>query len=96
VARRRQKDLGRIEPPEWYRNFHLAAWDELDGQEQRMIDGQLGGPAPLHPGLHEIHALRRWHEAKHAYRGDHPEFARQEYQDLFVRSAERRAGYNGG
>ena len=71
----------RIEGPEWYRNFHPEDWDEPDAQEQAMINGSLGhGTWP--PDLHEIHARRRWAEAKHAYRRSHPALADQEFQEL--------------
>jgi len=45
-----------------------------------MIDGNLGYPWPA--DLHEWHSQRRWNEAKHAYRKDHPELAEQEMADL--------------
>ena len=77
----------RIEPPGWYRTFDPAAWDEPDGQERAMISGNLGMPWPGE--LHRIHAERRWQEAKHAYRQDHPALAHQEFEDIIA--AERQA-----
>ena len=81
MARWRPADAPRLEAPEWYRNFHPEAWDEPDTQERTMINGSLGyGPWP--PELREIHARRRWGEAKHAYRQAHPAFGEQEFADL--------------
>jgi hypothetical protein len=97
VARWRASEPARIEPPEWYRNYHPEAWDVPDGQEQRMIDGCTHGPspwpdAPEWPGapgwpqfLHEIHSRRRWQEARHRYRCEHPALAEQEFEDLLSR-----------
>jgi hypothetical protein len=74
----------RIEPPAWFRHFHPEDWDDPDAQEQTMINGSAGyGPWPPH--LHEIHARRRWGEAKHRYLGDHPALLEQEFQDLLSR-----------
>ena len=83
---------GRIEPPEWYRNFHREAWETPDEHEQRMIDGWRGhlGQWPAH--LHYWHAERRWHEAKYAYRREHPDLAEQEFDDIVTRHRERRRG----
>ena len=74
---------GRIEAPEWYRNYHPEDWQEPDVQEQRMLAGcveALG--AEWVEGRHRMHAERRWHEAKHRYRQAHPAFASQELEDL--------------
>ena len=72
--RRHDIEPPRIEPPEWYRVFDPAAWDEPDAQEQYMIDGcRRLGPWP--PDLHLWHGERRWHQAKHAYRQEHPALA---------------------
>jgi hypothetical protein len=72
----------RIEAPEWYRNYHPEDWDEPDAHELRM---RAGCPSmdPWPDYLREVHAERRWHEAKHAYRQAHPAFASQELEDLF-------------
>lgn len=81
MAWRRLVEPLRIEPPEWYRTFHPQAWDEPDGQERAMMDGSRGyGPWP--DELHRVHAERRWGEAKHAYRQQHPALAAQELEDL--------------
>jgi hypothetical protein len=84
----------RFEPPEWYRVYHPEAWDEPDAQEQAMIDGCAGYKAwpdseesrwPDWPQwLHEHHARRRWGQAQHAYRQQHPAFAEQELEDLLA------------
>lgn len=58
---------GRIEPPEWYRNFHPEAWDEPDSQEQQMIDG-CPSMRPWPDDVHRWHAERRWGQAQHKYR----------------------------
>jgi hypothetical protein len=87
----------RIEGPEWYRNYHREDWQEPDSQEQRMMDGSRGyGEWPAE--LREIHAHRRWEEAKYAYRQEHPALAEQEFGDLVgeearARRAERRGDY---
>jgi hypothetical protein len=87
--RARLREPARIEPPQWYRTFHAAAWDEPDAQEQRMLAGceDLYG-AEWVAGRHRIHAHRRWCEAKHAYRRAHPALATQEFEDII--GAERR------
>jgi hypothetical protein len=75
---------GRIEAPEWYRNYHPEDWDEPDEQEQRMLAGctaALGSEWVAE--RHRWHAERRWHEAQHRYRQAHPAFATQELEDLF-------------
>lgn len=85
-----------IEPPAWYRSYDPAMWDEPDGQEQRMIDGHRGYPWPAE--LHEIHAHRRWAQAKHEYRGQHPDLAEQEFEALLNRDYGRdsRPGFTNG
>ncbi len=45
---------------------------------------------PWAPELHEVHARRRWGEAKHRYRGDHPDLAEQELQALIDGERESR------
>ena len=80
MAWRRRLDPPHIEAPEWYRNFHPEDWDEPDAQEQSMINGNLGGPWPEE--LHRWHSERRWHEAQHRYRQDHPALAEQEFREL--------------
>jgi hypothetical protein len=83
MARWRGQDEGqRIEPPEWYRNFHPEAWDEPDDWEQRMIDG-CPSMRPWPEDVHRWHAERRWGQAQHKYRQQHPAFATQELEDLF-------------
>jgi hypothetical protein len=92
VARWQRRGPGRIEPPEWYRNYHPEDYDEPDGHEQSMIDGSAGYRAwpdaepsrwPDWPQwLHEEHSRRRWQQAKHAYRQAHPAFWEQEFNDL--------------
>lgn len=85
MAWRRPSVPARIEPPTWYRVYDPAAWDAPDGHEQAMIDGSLA-PADQWPAeLHEIHSRRRWQEAKHAYRQEHPALASQEFNDLRAR-----------
>ena len=91
MARWRPADRPRIEPPLWYRVFDLAAWDEPDAQEQAMIDGCLS-MQPWPEELHRWHAERRWGQAKHAYRQDHPALAEQEFAELLDSCRERRAG----
>jgi hypothetical protein len=89
VAWRRRQEPPRIEPPEWYRTYHPEDWDEPDGQEQAMMDGS-GAPAAMWPPeLREIHARRRWGEAQHRYRQQHPAFASQEFDDLITSHRER-------
>ena len=78
----------RVEPPEWYRNFHPEAWGEPDAEEIRMT---AGCPGDMLPRLHDHHSRRRWHEAKCAYRRAHPQLATQELEDLMQRARERRA-----
>jgi hypothetical protein len=56
-------------------------WDEPDAQEQQMIDG-CPGWRPWPEDLHQHHARRRWHEAQHRYRQEHPALAEQELDDL--------------
>jgi hypothetical protein len=72
--------------------YDPAAWDEPDGQEQAMMDGCAGyacwpgAPESAWPGwpawLHAGHARRRWQEARHRYRREHPALASQEFDDL--------------
>ena len=88
MRRRWRPDPPRIEPPLWYRAYDPASWDKPDGHELRMMAGSLGfGKWPAE--LHDIHARRRWQEAKHAYRQAHPAFATQEFDDLVGSSRER-------
>jgi hypothetical protein len=91
VARWRRAVPARVEAPAWYRTFDLAAWDEMDGTEERMCAGSTGRAWPdaepsRWPGwpqwLHEVHAERRWREAQHEYRRKHQELADQEFEDL--------------
>jgi hypothetical protein len=90
MAKWRPADSPRIEPPEWYRNYHPEAWDEPDRQERSMMAGSQGyGEWPAE--LHEMHARRRWEQAKHEYRQGHPAFAEQEFADLVARARERHA-----
>lgn len=84
-----RREPPRIEAPGWYRTFDPAMWQEPDGQEQAMKDGNLGYPWP--PELRAIHAERRWHEAQHRYRQAHPAFASQEFDDLITSYRERHA-----
>jgi hypothetical protein len=81
MAWRKPVAAPRIEPPLWYRVFDPAAWDEMDGQEQAMFNG-CPSFRPWPEELHRIHSERRWHEAKHRYRQDHPALAEQEFADL--------------
>jgi hypothetical protein len=97
VAWRKPSTPPRIEPPEWFRNYHPEDWDDPDGQEQAMIDGcthpwRPWPDAPEWPGapgwpqfLHDIHARRRWGDAKHAYLRDHEDLAEQEFRDIQTR-----------
>lgn len=89
MARWRRITDGRIEAPEWYRNFHPEAWDEPDAQEQRMIDG-CPDWRPWPDDVHRWHAERRWGQAKHAYRQKHPALAEQELEDLIGEEAQAR------
>ena len=89
MAWRKPREPVPIEPPDWYRVFRLEDWDTPDGQEQRMIDGTVSWhPWPDH--LHEVHAQRRWGEAKHAYRREHPALAEQEFAEPLNREYESR------
>jgi hypothetical protein len=88
VARWRGKVPQRVEPPEWYRNYHPEAWDEPDAQERAMMAGWNIGPWP--EWLHDHHSRRRWGEAKYAYRQAHPLLGEQELRDIFDRRATRR------
>lgn len=82
MASWRRREPPRIEAPEWYRNYHPEAWDEPDEQERRMLAG-CGALGPEWvAGRHRMHAERRWQEAKHRYRQDHPALASQEFDDL--------------
>lgn len=89
MAWRRPQDPPHIEPPSWYRAFVAAAWDAVDGQEQAMIAGNLGRPWPAE--LHEIHSQRRWSEAKHQYRREHPALAEQEFLAIVANERGSRA-----
>jgi len=92
MATWRRQEPERIEPPLWYRVYDPAAWDEPDAHERAMMDGcdgyacWPGAPESAWPGwpawLHEEHSRRRWQEAKHAYRREHPALASQEFDDL--------------
>ena len=68
-----------------------GAVGEPDGHEQRMITGWFPGE-PWSAELHAIHAERRWHEAKHRYRQEHPALATQEFNEIVnsERAARRR------
>jgi len=92
MAWRRAVDPPRIEPPLWYRVFDPAAWDEPDAQERRMLAGCEVLGAEWVAGRHREHAERRWHEAKYAYRREHPALATQEFEELVSgeRAARRR------
>lgn len=79
---------GRLEAPEWYRNFHPEDWDEPDEHELRMMAGNLGCPWP--EVLHGYHVERRWEQAKYQYRRDNSAFGTQEFDDLIARCRERR------
>jgi hypothetical protein len=94
MARWRREDTGRIEAPEWYRNFHLEAWDEPDAQEQRMIDG-CPSMRPWPEDVHRWHAERRWGQAKHRYALAHPALAEQEFTDLIESFREDRRRESG-
>lgn len=82
MASWRPRQPARIEAPEWYRNYHPEAWDEPDEQEQRMLAGCEVLGEEWVAGRHRMHAERRWHEAQHRYRQEHPAFASQEFDDL--------------
>jgi hypothetical protein len=89
MAWRRPREPARIEPPAWYRDFDPAMWDEPDEQERRMLAGcDVLGPEWV-AGRHREHAHRRWGEAKHRYRQEHPALATQEFNEII--SGERRA-----
>jgi hypothetical protein len=92
VARWKASTSGPIEPPEWYRNFHPEAWDEMDAQERAMFDGSPGW-RPWPDYLHEIHARRRWMEAQHAYRQAHPAFGTQEFNKIIEAFRDGHDGY---
>jgi hypothetical protein len=88
VAKWRPAESPRIEPAEWYRNYHPEAWDEPDAQERSMMAGSKGyGPWPAE--LREIHARRRWEQARYDYRRSHPDLAEQEFAELQARYRER-------
>ena len=94
MARHRHQEPAHIEPPSWYRTFDPAAWDEPDGHELAMQAGHLGMPWP--DDLHRMHAERRWAQAKHQYRREHPALAEQEFKAIvgaerYAREQERRA-----
>jgi hypothetical protein len=97
MASWRHREPARVEPPLWYRVFDAAMWDTPDPQERAMMDGSRGyGEWPAE--LREIHARRRWGEAKHRYRQAHPQLASQEFDDLVngeraARRAERGKDY---
>jgi hypothetical protein len=87
VARWRGSAPQRIEPPEWYRNYHPEDWDEPDGQELSMMRGSHG---PWPGELHDYHSQRRWEQARHRYRQEHPLLATQEIQEIIGRHKKRR------
>jgi hypothetical protein len=60
VARRRTLARPRVEPPEWYRNFHPENWDVPDGHELRMMDGCLGLCGRAWPGEPDWPDAGRW------------------------------------
>jgi hypothetical protein len=88
MARWRGKAPARIEPPEWYRNYHAEAWDEPDGQEKSMMAGCHPSSWPAE--LHDYHSRRRWAEAQYRYRQANPLLAEQELADILNRRAARR------
>jgi len=90
-VRRKSRAPVHVEPPSWYRMFDPAAWDEPDGQEQAMISGWGPMNTPWPDRLHEIHAERRWNQAKHAYRGEHPALAEQEFLAIVANERDSRA-----
>jgi len=87
VAWRRPREAARLEPPGWYRTYDAALWDEPDGQELAMTGGCPRDDVPVE--LHEVHARRRWQEAKYRYRQEHPLLAEQEFNDLVASVRER-------
>jgi hypothetical protein len=87
VAKWRPAEAPRVEPPVWYRVYDPAMWNEPDAQETAMMCGCPLDDWPVE--LHDIHARRRWGEAKHRYRRERPDLATQEFEDLV--SEERRA-----
>jgi hypothetical protein len=89
VARWRAAGPERIEPPAWYRTFGPAAWDAMDADEKRMFDS-CPSARPWPEDLHRWHAERRWCEAKHAYRKDHPALAEQEFEEIVNSKAQAR------
>jgi hypothetical protein len=89
VARWKRAGAGRIEGPAWYRTFDPQMWDEPDAQEQAMIDG-CPSMRPWPDDVHRWHAERRWGQAKHAYRQEHPALAEQELEDLINGELEAR------
>jgi hypothetical protein len=86
VARWRAAVPARVEPPEWYRNYHPEDWDAWDAQEQAMTAGWSG---PWPEWLHDHHSRRRWAEAKYRYRRAHPLLQEQEFQELTARRRAR-------
>jgi hypothetical protein len=92
MARWKASTNGPIEPPEWYRNYHPEAWDEMDAQEQSMFDGSPNW-RPWPDYLHKIHSHRRWNEAKFRYRQENPAFGTQSFNDLMTSFRERHPGY---
>jgi hypothetical protein len=64
-------------------------WDAPDAMEQRMIDG-CPSMHPWPEELHSHHAWRRWQEAKHKYRQQHPTLAEMELADLIGEEARAR------
>src|SRR5690242_11145391 len=87
----------RIEPPLWYRVFDPAMWDTPDEQERRVLAGctaALGEEWVA--GRHRMHAERRWQEAKHRYRREHPALASQEFDDLVNGERAARRAERGG
>ena len=83
MAWRKPVEPAHIEPPAWYRTFDAESWDEPDEQERRMLAGctELFG-AEWVAVRHRWHAERRWHEAQHAYRQEHPAFATQRFNEI--------------
>lgn len=83
MARWKASTGGPIEAPEWYRVYHPEQWDEPDEHERLMLAGctaALGSEWVA--DRHRWHAERRWHEAQHAYRQQHPQFATQEFNKI--------------
>jgi hypothetical protein len=87
MASWRHREPAWIEPPLWYRVFDPAQWDEPDRHELAMTGGCPRDNVPVE--LHEVHARRRWGEAKHRYRQEHPLLAEQEFNDLVASVRER-------